>query len=186
MKLKYKLLTLAFGLTLGLIQVAVITPPVSASIPKECQKYADKTDADSLKNYANTNCDESKGGVCHVDYGSTGAVIRCVDPAIDEASEAASTSYNKDDCKADSFDKLSGKNCGILRYIFLITNVLSGIAATVIVAMMIVGGIQYSAAGADPSKIQAAKQKITNALVALVLFVFGFALIQWLVPGGLF
>jgi hypothetical protein len=52
--------------------------------------------------------------------------------------------------------------------------------------MVIVGGIQYSAAGADPNKIQAAKHKITNALLALLLFIFGFAIVQWLVPGGLF
>ena len=68
----------------------------------------------------------------------------------------------------------------------LITNVLSGIAGTVIVIMIIVGGIQYSASGADASKVQAAKQKIYNALIALLLFIFGFGIVQWLVPGGVF
>lgn len=94
------------------------------------------------------------------------------------------TGYNEDDCKVAPGDLDSG-NCEVIKMIVLITNVLSGLAATVIVAMIVWGGIQYSMAGADPSKVQAAKQKIINALIALLLLAFGFSLIQWLVPGGL-
>lgn len=92
--------------------------------------------------------------------------------------------YREDDCKADAED-LNSDNCGVLRAIIIITNVLSGLAATVIVAMIVWGGIQYSMAGADAAKVQAAKQKIMNALIALLLLIFGFSIIQWLVPGGL-
>lgn len=80
---------------------------------------------------------------------------------------------------------LTKDNCGIVNLIVIITNIMSGIAGLVIVGMIIFGGIQYSMAGADPSKVQAARHKITSALTALVLFVFGYALLQWLVPGGL-
>lgn len=103
----------------------------------------------------------------------------------DDSSAASSSDYNENDCASGSFDQLDGNNCGILKYILLITNVLSGIAGTVIVAMIIVGGIQYATAGPDPSKIQAAKLKITNALLALLLFIFGFAILQYFVPGGI-
>lgn len=92
---------------------------------------------------------------------------------------------DENDCK-DTYENLDESNCGIIEYVLLISNVLAGIAGLVIVGAMIWGGIQYSMAGADPSKVQAAKQKIINALIALLLFVFGFALIQWLVPGGIF
>lgn len=105
---------------------------------------------------------------------------------VAEGELASSSDYNPDDCSSSSYDDLSSNNCGVIKYILLITNILSGLAGVVIVAMMIVGGIQYSMAGADPSKVQAAKQKIFNAILALVLFSFGFALIQWLVPGGVF
>jgi hypothetical protein len=90
------------------------------------------------------------------------------------------TNQDKNDCK----DGLEG-DCKIVETIILITNVLAGLAATVIVAMIVVGGIQYSMAGSDAAKVQAAKQKITNALIALLLLIFGFSFIQWLVPGGL-
>jgi hypothetical protein len=91
-----------------------------------------------------------------------------------------------DDCDQPNVESLNEKNCGIIGYIVTITNFLSALVGVVIVAMIILGGIQYSMAGADPSKVQAAKQKIFNALLALVLFIFGFALVQWLIPGGLF
>lgn len=91
------------------------------------------------------------------------------------------------DCKGDgTIESLNEKNCGIISYIVIITNVLSALVGVIIVTMIIWGGIQYSSAGSDPSKVQAARQKISNALVALVLFVFGFAIVQWLIPGGIF
>ena len=103
-----------------------------------------------------------------------------------EASKAgAGTSVSTDD-PTTSDDCKSLTNCGILKYVTRITNVLSGIAGLIIVSMIIIGGIQYSTAGPDPSKVQAARTKIFNALLALVFFVFGFAILQWLIPGGIF
>lgn len=92
-------------------------------------------------------------------------------------------SASKVDCK-DDFEKLNENNCGILNMIKLITNVLAGLAGTVIVIMTIVGGIQYSMAGAEPGRVQSAKGKIINAVLALFLLVFGYAVLQWLIPGG--
>lgn len=63
---------------------------------------------------------------------------------------------------------------------------LSAIAGIIIVISIIVGGLQYSSAGGDPGKVAAAKQRITNAIIALLFLIFLFAFLQWLVPGGLF
>lgn len=63
---------------------------------------------------------------------------------------------------------------------------LTAVAGIAIVIAIIVGGVQYSSAGADPSKVAAAKQRIVNAIIALLSLIFLFAFIQWLVPGGLF
>lgn len=90
------------------------------------------------------------------------------------------TDYDSTDCTGGL-----GGGCKLVDLIVTITNVASGLAATVIVAMIIIGGIQYSMAGAEAAKVQAAKQKIINALLALMLLIFGFSIIQWLVPGGL-
>lgn len=90
------------------------------------------------------------------------------------------TEFDPEDCT----NGLDG-DCEVVDIVVVITNTLAALAATVIVAMIIWGGIQYSMAGADPAKVQAAKQKVINALIALMLLVFGFSIIQWLVPGGL-
>lgn len=55
----------------------------------------------------------------------------------------------------------------------------------IVTAMVIVAGIQYSTAGADPQKVSAARKKIINALIALVTYIFFFAILQWLLPKGL-
>ncbi len=98
--------------------------------------------------------------------------------------------YVKDDCNGTALKagaaEGSAEHCGILDYLVTAINVLSAIVGVVVVMMIIVGGIQYSAAGDDPQKVQAAKTKITNALLALFVFIFMYAFLQWIVPGGVF
>lgn len=108
--------------------------------------------------------------------GATGYII--VKPTI----TPDDTISLKVDCN-DSVS-LNAGNCAIIRYLTLFTRILSGIVGIVIVIMIIFGGIQYSMATDDPQKIQAARTKITNALLALLVFLFMFAFLQWLVPGG--
>lgn len=159
----------------------------NAAASDYCQKYT--------KNAENKACLEGYVdlvGACS-DY-SGAAKKACEDAAensvyaIVERNSSGQTNigedYKKNDCKADA-ENLNSQNCEIIEVIVLVTNVMSGLAATVIVAMIITGGIQYSMAGAEAAKVQAAKQKITNALLALMLLIFGFSIIQWLIPGGL-
>jgi hypothetical protein len=51
--------------------------------------------------------------------------------------------------------------------------------------MLVWSGIRYTTAGDDPQKVASAKGHIFNAIVALVAFIFLFAVLQWLVPGGI-
>lgn len=74
--------------------------------------------------------------------------------------------------------------CNINQYIELFINILSGLVGVVVVMVIVIGGIQYGTAGDDPGKLQAAKQRITKALIALLVFIFLYAFLQYLVPGG--
>lgn len=65
-------------------------------------------------------------------------------------------------------------------------NFLSAGVGLVVVAMIIIGGIQFSTAGGDPNKVKAARNRIVNALLALLAYMFLFSFLQWLIPGGLF
>ncbi len=89
----------------------------------------------------------------------------------------------KTDCKDPALD---ASNCKIVDYLRKFINALSAIVGIVIVIMIIVGGIQYSAAGANPQATQAAKGRITTAITALIIYIFTFAFLQWIVPGGIF
>ena len=91
----------------------------------------------------------------------------------------------KYDCTAKYTD-LNADNCNIVKLVTVITNVLSAVAGVVIALMIIVGGIQYAAAGANPQAVAAARGKVKNAIIALFLYVFMFSFLQWLIPGGIF
>lgn len=67
-----------------------------------------------------------------------------------------------------------------------IVNVLSGLVGVVVVGTIILGGIQFATAGDKADAVSAAKKRITNGVLALVVFLFIFAFLQWLIPGGIF
>jgi hypothetical protein len=55
-----------------------------------------------------------------------------------------------------------------------------------VIGSIILGGIQYAMAGDSPEAVNKAKQRITNASIALLAYMFVFAFLQWLIPGGIF
>lgn len=86
-------------------------------------------------------------------------------------------------CEGESLTK---DNCVIIGYILTITNVLSGLVGLVVVLMIAYGGIQYAMSRDDPAQVAAAKERIKNAVMALVFYLFAVAFLQWLIPGGIF
>lgn len=81
----------------------------------------------------------------------------------------------------------NGGDCsGLIRnYINPFIKLLAGLVGIIVVVSIVVAGIQYSSAGGDPSKVVAARKRITNALIALLAYLFMFAFLQWLLPGGI-
>ena len=86
-------------------------------------------------------------------------------------------------CTAANLNK---NNCGIIYYVWLFINVLSGLVGMVLVITIVVAGIQWTTAGDNPQQISAARNRIVNAVIALLVFVFMYAFLQWVVPGGIF
>jgi len=74
--------------------------------------------------------------------------------------------------------------CIIDRYVNPGIALLSATVAVIIVISIVVAGIQYSAAGGDPSKVGAAKSRIGKSLAALFFFFFLYAFLNYIVPGG--
>ena len=77
------------------------------------------------------------------------------------------------------------KNNPIVQWIVFGINIISALVGIGSIIMVIIGGIQYSAAGDNPQAVQAAKKKITNVLIGLATYVSFYAMTNWLIPGGL-
>ena len=73
----------------------------------------------------------------------------------------------------------------IMVYAKEIAKLLSGSIGGVIVLMIVISGIQYILSAGSSSRVQAAKSRLTNAIIALVLFLMAFAIINFIVPGGI-
>ena len=70
----------------------------------------------------------------------------------------------------------------------LIQNVIKFLGAgvgVVVTAMFGYSGFRYLTAGSNPSQVADAKSHMTNALLALFLYIFGMALLNFIVPGGI-
>lgn len=104
-------------------------------------------------------------GNCGSEGGTTGCTA---DPAATAGS-----------CSADA------KCAAIYRYLDDFINLLSAAVGIAAVGMMIYGGIEFSSSGGDPQGVANAKKHITNALIALVAFIFLWAFLNFIIPGGI-
>lgn len=95
---------------------------------------------------------------------------------------AGSTSVNNSQCESQDLEP--NDDCLILKYLLGAINVLSALVGIVIVIMIAVGGLQYSASRDNPQATQAAKEKIRNAILALLAYMFMYAFLQYIIPGG--
>ena len=73
----------------------------------------------------------------------------------------------------------------IYSYVDPLIDFLAALVGVAVVISIVIGGIQYSSSGGDPSKVSAAKSRIRNAIVALVTFLLLYAILNFLIPGGL-
>jgi hypothetical protein len=67
---------------------------------------------------------------------------------------------------------------------FAIIRVLSDGVGLVVIGSIIVGGIQYTASRGDPQATTHAIGRIRSALVALLIYIFGYAILNYIIPAG--
>lgn len=137
-----------------------------------------------------------RSGFCYVSLNNgrtlevaCGSLMSYVNLATSRAEREAENRVSEDraaaDCNAKEDDDCLNKN-PLVRLTKTIINVLSALVGIVAVAVIIMGGMQYSSAGGNPNATSAAKKRITNAVLAVVAWIFLYALLNWLIPGGLF
>jgi hypothetical protein len=72
------------------------------------------------------------------------------------------------------------------RVVNTLVGTVTAITGIVIVLSIIIGAIQYMTASDNSGQIAAAKKRIGMSILALFMFLFTFAILQWIVPGGVF
>jgi hypothetical protein len=133
------------------------------------------------------------GVVAHSDavYAANKTSSDCISGKVDPQDKTKCLPVIGDGCANYDSSTAAGKNnClknnSIIQYLKIAINTLSAAVGVIVTAMIILGGIQYSLARDNASAVTEAKKRITNAIIALVLFMFIFAFLQWLIPGGVF
>ena len=107
--------------------------------------------------------------------------IRCGQNGVE-----ISIKINGEDCIGsydDGNTSLDGNP--IIKMLKLILQVVSAGVGLVVAGMIIVAGIQYMTSQGNPQRTAAAKQRLLNAIIGLVMFIFSTAILNFLVPGGL-
>lgn len=87
------------------------------------------------------------------------------------------------DCNENN---LNTSNCQIINRLAQVIRLLSAVVGIVVVIMIVWGGIQYTSARDNPQQAAQAKDHIRNAVFALIFYIFSVAILNYLIPGGLF
>lgn len=72
---------------------------------------------------------------------------------------------------------------GILDLAMAILRFLTNVVGVVLIGATMWAGIQYGASRGDPNMVGAAKKRLFNVFLSLVIFLFSYAIINFLVPG---
>lgn len=99
-----------------------------------------------------------------------------------DVSESSFTETKLDvECESSSLNR----DCPIVDLIVVGINFLAAVAGIVFVASIMISGFQYMTGRDNSGQIEKAKARIVQTLIALALFIFMYALLEFLVPGGI-
>ncbi len=90
-------------------------------------------------------------------------------------------------CKGQDCVSTNPHGCSALvDAIFAVVRILTTGVGIIISGSTIFAGIQYMTARDDPGAVGKAKDRIRGNIIALLLFIFGYALLNYLIPAGFF
>lgn len=79
-----------------------------------------------------------------------------------------------------------GQATAVIDLLFAAIRFLSAGVGIVIVASTVYAGIQYTTSKGDPQATAEAIKRIRNTVIALGLFIFAYAILNYLIPAGFF
>lgn len=200
-----------FFLSLGVVSY-VQTPTVSAltkAEKQECyERWAGRSQgsaggegAKSFNEDAFKKSDCSKEKTCRIERYEDGAVIHCYNvetgkfdsentgnrPSADDSGGGGGATAPSCGELKTSIIRCDGDGGNpVVNLLLEIVNFLAVGVGIAVVGGIVWGGMLYASSNGDSSKTKQGITAIVNSVIGLLLFMFTYALINFLVPGGLF
>ena len=80
----------------------------------------------------------------------------------------------------------SGSGSGVLQLLIVFVNFMAIGVGVAVVGGIVFGALRYTSANGNAAHAQQGITYIVNSIIGLLLFIFLYALVNFLVPGGLF
>ena len=155
-----------------------------------------QTQAEAIKCYQENNGKKRNellsDGACKVDQGGNCEYfddgVHCsTRPGVAPSSISESLNDPEKCVKQEDLSFNWGVSCvstaGLINVIF---NVLAGLVGVAVVAGITWGGMLYTTSNGNAAKAQQGITVIVNSVIGLLIFIFLFAITNFLVPGGIF
>lgn len=89
-------------------------------------------------------------------------------------------------CDQNSNDPKKVEETGVWGVLILAINILTAGVGVLALAGLVYGGILYISSGGSPEQVKKARTVFTNVVIGVVAFGGMFALLNFIVPGGVF
>lgn len=89
-------------------------------------------------------------------------------------------------CENVDVDKDGVENTGLWSLLLLTINILTAGVGVLALAGLVYGGVIYTSAGGSPEQVKKARVIFTNVVIGVIAFGGMYALLNFIVPGGVF
>lgn len=89
-------------------------------------------------------------------------------------------------CENVNVDEDGVENTGLWSILLLVINIMTVGVGVLALAGIVYGGVLYTSAGGSAEQIKKAKTVFTNVVIGIIAFGGMYALLNFLVPGGVF
>lgn len=78
-----------------------------------------------------------------------------------------------------------GSGSAVFDILNLVLDIMTGLVGVAAVIGMVISGIQYTTSSGDEAKMVKAKNRIVQIVIGLIVWALMWAVLSWLMPGGL-
>ncbi len=90
------------------------------------------------------------------------------------------------ECEQDGGDSANPEDSGLWGVLILVINIMTAGVGVLAIAGFVYGGILYVSSGGSPEQVKKARTIFTNVVIGVIAFGGMFALLNFIVPGGVF